>query len=56
MVLLSSYARDNATVSLQGMSLVDNTVARGSVIFVIDSVLQTYQVRQFCEKLEGLLT
>ncbi|CAM9101274.1 unnamed protein product, partial [Laminaria digitata] len=38
------YARANTTVILQGMSLVDNTGARGSVIFVISSHLQTYQV------------
>ncbi|CAM9130909.1 unnamed protein product [Laminaria digitata] len=38
------YARANTTVVLQDMSLVDNTVARGSVIFVTGSHLQTYQV------------
>lgn len=42
---LRSYARDNATVELRGISLFGNTVARGSVVFVVDSVLKTYQVR-----------
>ena len=44
-VLQSSYARANANVILQGMSLVDNIGARGSVIFLISSHVQIYQVR-----------
>ena len=44
--VLHSYARDGATVELRGVSLFDNTVARGSVVFVVDSVLKTYQVRR----------
>lgn len=43
--LVSRYARDNTTVILTGMSLVDNEVARGAVVFVADSYLETYQVR-----------
>lgn len=42
---LFSYARDGADVELRGVSLFDNTVARGSVVFVVNSVLKTYQVR-----------
>lgn len=40
-----SYARENSTVILQEMSLVDNTVTRGSAISVISSHLETYKVR-----------
>lgn len=43
-LLPSSYARHNTTVVLQDMILVDNTVARGSAVFVVNSVLKTYQV------------
>lgn len=42
---IASYARDGSTVVLRGISLVDNFVARGSVVFVVDSHLKTYQVR-----------
>lgn len=45
MLLPCSYARDHANVSLRGISVSDNSVARGSVIFVVNSVLETYQVR-----------
>ena len=48
----SSYARDNATVVLRGISVLDNVVARGSGIFVVDSVLKTYQVRGRCYDIE----
>lgn len=40
-----SYARDSVSVKLQDMSLFDNSIARGSVIFLVDSDLVTYQVR-----------
>ena len=40
-----SYARDGANVTLRGISLFDNAVARGSVVFIVNSELQTYQVR-----------
>lgn len=43
--LLRRYARDGAVVELRGISLFDNNVARGSVVFVVDSTLKTYQVR-----------
>ena len=45
LLLPSSYARDHANVSLRGISVSENSVARGSVIFVVNSVLETYQVR-----------
>jgi len=44
-VLKRSYARDSASVRLCKMSLFDNTVARGSVIVLVYSDLQTYEVR-----------
>lgn len=40
-----SYARADATVNVRGVSLTDNVVARGSVVFVVASTLRTYQVR-----------
>lgn len=45
MLLSPSYARDFTTVVLRGISLFGNAVARGSVVFVVNSVLETYQVR-----------
>eukprot|EP00904_Undaria_pinnatifida_P010819 jgi/Undpi1/6868/HiC_scaffold_21.g09344.m1 len=38
------YARDQTTVELKGVSLFNNTVVRGSVVFVVSSVLMTDQV------------
>lgn len=40
-----SYARTNTTVVIQGASLFGNSLARGSTVFVVDSILKTYQVR-----------
>lgn len=40
----ASYARDGAKVTLRNMSLFDNVVARGSVLFAVDSYLWTHQV------------
>lgn len=42
---ICSYARDDTTVELSGMSLFDNTGARGSVIFMVNSDLKTNKVR-----------
>lgn len=42
--LVFSYARSGANVTLRGISLFDNDVARGSVAFVIESTLYAYQV------------
>eukprot|EP00904_Undaria_pinnatifida_P010820 jgi/Undpi1/6869/HiC_scaffold_21.g09345.m1 len=39
------YARDGSTVKLTGISLYDNTAARGSMVFVVRSVLETSQVK-----------
>ena len=39
-----SYIRDDAAVVLNGVSLFDNTVARGSTVFIVGSMLKTYQV------------
>ena len=44
MFLPSSYARDQTTVELKGVSLFNNAVVRGSVVFVVGSVLMTDQV------------
>ena len=44
-LLQPGYARENSKVVLRGVSLVDNVVRRGSVIFAADSHLTTYQVR-----------
>lgn len=44
-LLPPSYARDNTTVVIEGISVFENTVARGSVVFVVNSVLNTSQVR-----------
>lgn len=41
-----SYAREDTKVVLQDMSLVDNSVSRGSVIVLIASQLETFQVRR----------
>lgn len=43
-VFCSSHARANTTVFLRDMSLVDNRVSRGSVIVLISSQLETFQV------------
>lgn len=43
--LIPRYARDETTVILTGVSLVDNAVARGAVVFVAESNLKTYEVR-----------
>lgn len=40
----NSYAREYTTVTLRGVSVVGNVVARGSVVFVVASTLMTYQV------------
>lgn len=39
------YARNNVSVELRGMSVFNNDIPRGSVIFVVDSKLETYEVR-----------
>ena len=40
----SSYAREQANITLHGVSLVDNIIARGSVVFVVSSTFRTDQV------------
>lgn len=39
-----SYARDSASLTLVEISVFDNTMPRGSLIFLVDSDLVTYQV------------
>lgn len=50
-VLFCSYAREGANVTLRGVTLSDNKVARGSVVFLVDSSLQTYQVQRYRTKI-----
>lgn len=38
------YAIDDTVVSLRGVTLSDNTISRGSVVFVVASALNAYQV------------
>ena len=40
----SSYARDDANITIRGATLSDNVVARGSVAFILSSYLYTDQV------------
>lgn len=39
-----SYAREDSTVVLTGVTLFDNLVPRGSVVFLVESTLKAYQV------------
>lgn len=39
------YARNNVSVELRGVSVFGNNIPRGSVIFMVASKLETYQVR-----------
>lgn len=39
------YARDNVYVELREVSVIDNNIPRGSVIFLVNSTLETNQVR-----------
>lgn len=41
-----SYARENAHVTLRGLEASDNFVTRGSVMFIDNSTLSTYQVNE----------
>lgn len=49
----SSYAGTDANVSLRNMKLTDNAAARGSVVFLVDSNLDTSQVNDMRELVEG---
>ena len=43
-VYIHSYARDDTVVNVTGVSVFDNTVPRGSAVFIVRSTLRTYEV------------
>ena len=40
----ASYARGDANITIRGVNLSENAIARGSVVFLASSFLYTYQV------------
>lgn len=52
-VLCHSYAGEGADVVLHGIRVSDNIITRGSAIFIDNSNLSTYQVREVRESRRG---